>query len=386
MGNTLSLKNSSFIVSMYALALLYAVFENFLPSFGFFDEFIAMLLFMYSVLFGGILKKKEFLFFLSIVLFYIIYSKITSVNIFRAQLRDLISITKPFLCFYAAYYMKYTLTAEHKKILSRLSLLFGVCLWGILPFINSLYANTAAFYTPCVLCAATYLVFSRKGKRDWIIALFLLIPGLFTGRSKFYTEFVIFVFVAFFWKKSIKISLKWIFVAIILAAVSIFISWTKFNIYFVSGVENGVARSLLYVKSFSVFMDYFPCGSGLGTFATDASGKYYSPLYYIYDLDKVYGLSPDNYGTDDDFFSDTFYPVLIAEFGLLGIISFILFWKARFKNISKESPGFKLFIFLLFFVLIESIASPTFVTMTMIPIMLAIGMLSSGKFQEKVKC
>lgn len=371
---------------MYALALLYAVFENFLPSFGFFDEFIAMLLFMYSVLFGGILKKKEFLFFLSIVLFYIIYSKITSVNIFRAQLRDLISITKPFLCFYAAYYMKYTLTAEHKKILSRLSLLFGVCLWGILPFINSLYANTAAFYTPCVLCAATYLVFSRKGKRDWIIALFLLIPGLFTGRSKFYTEFVIFVFVAFFWKKSIKISLKWIFVAIILAAVSIFISWTKFNIYFVSGVENGVARSLLYVKSFSVFMDYFPCGSGLGTFATDASGKYYSPLYYIYDLDKVYGLSPDNYGTDDDFFSDTFYPVLIAEFGLLGIISFILFWKARFKNISKESPGFKLFIFLLFFVLIESIASPTFVTMTMIPIMLAIGMLSSGKFQEKVKC
>ncbi|WP_300914921.1 hypothetical protein [Bacteroides acidifaciens] len=133
-------------------------------------------------------------------------------------------------------------------------------------------------------------------------------------------------------------------------------------------------------------MDYFPCGSGLGTFATDASGKYYSPLYYIYDLDKVYGLSPDNYGTDDDFFSDTFYPVLIAEFGLLGIISFILFWKARFKNISKESPGFKLFIFLLFFVLIESIASPTFVTMTMIPIMLAIGMLSSGKVQEKVKC
>ncbi len=364
---------------MYALALLYAVFENFLPSFGFFDEFIAMLLFMYSVLFGGILKKKEFLFFLSIVLFYIIYSKITSVNIFRAQLRDLISITKPFLCFYAAYYMKYTLTAEHKKILSRLSWLFGVCLWGILPFINSLYANTAAFYTPCVLCAATYLVFSRKEKRDWIIALFLLIPGLFTGRSKFYTEFILFVFIAFFWKKSIKISLKWVLIAVSLVAVSILVSWTKFNLYFISGVEEGVARSLLYVKSASVFMDYFPFGSGLGTFGTDASGKYYSPLYYIYDLNNVYGLSVDDYGTDNNFFSDTFYPVLIAEFGLVGIILFIAFWKCRFSNISKYGQSFKIFIFLLFFVLVESIASPTFVTMTMIPIMLAIGMLSNEK-------
>lgn len=374
-----SLKNSSFIVSMYALALLYAVFENFLPSFGFFDELIALFLFVYSVSFGGILRKREFLFFLAIVFFYVVYSKIISVNIFKAQLRDLISITKPFLCFYAAYCLKYTLTAEHKKMLSRLSLLFGACLWGILPFINGLYANTAAFYAPCVLCASTYLVFSRREKRDWIVAFFLLIPGLFTGRSKFYTEFILFVFIAFFWKKSIKISLKWVLIAVLLVAVSILVSWTKFHLYFITGVDNSVARSLLYVKSASVFMDYFPFGSGLGTFGTDASGKYYSPLYYIYDLNNVYGLSVDDYGTENNFFSDTFYPVLIAEFGFIGIILFIAFWKARFSNISKEGQSFKIFIFLLFFVLVESIASPTFVTMTTIPIMLAIGMLSNEK-------
>lgn len=73
-----------------------------------------------------------------------------------------------------------------------------------------------------------------------------------------------------------------------------------------------------------IFKDYIPFGSGLGTFATNAAAEYYSPLYYKYNLSNVWGLSPDF----NVFVADAFYPTL-AEFGLVGLFFFFIFWKRR---------------------------------------------------------
>lgn len=43
-----------------------------------------------------------------------------------------------------------------------------------------------------------------------------------------------------------------------------------------------------------MFHDYVPFGSGLGSFGTAASAKEYSPLYYKYHMDDVWGLTLEN--------------------------------------------------------------------------------------------
>ena len=79
-----------------------------------------------------------------------------------------------------------------------------------------------------------------------------------------------------------------------------------------------------------MFHDYIPFGSGLGSFATAAAAKEYSPLYYKYNLDMIWGLTPDN----PMFLADTFYPTL-AEYGIVGLFFFLWFWKRRLWETNK---------------------------------------------------
>lgn len=374
----LTRQNSNFVVIIYCIALLNAVLGNFFYCLGYLDEIIAVVVFIYSIVFSRILYKKEFFCFIILLIFYVVYSYINHLNVPAAIIRDAISIAKPFLCFYSLFYLKYNLTLRQRQFISRLSLILSAFLWTILPFISVLYTNTTFFYPPCVVCAITYLIFSEKKKRDLIIASIILIPGLFTVRAKFYTEFILFIYLTFFVQNRIRFSFKQLIALLSLSLIAILVNWEKFSTYFITGIESGVARSMLYLKSLSVFKDYFPFGSGFGTFGTDSAGKYYSPLYYDYDLNNIYGLSPIDYGTSLNFFSDTFYPVLIAQFGALGILAFIEFWRRRGCNISSSNNmSIKIFVFLIFFIVIECIASPTFTTMTIVPIMFLIAMLCS---------
>jgi hypothetical protein len=80
-----------------------------------------------------------------------------------------------------------------------------------------------------------------------------------------------------------------------------------------------VARSVLYNTSFRIAKDFFPFGSGLGTFGGWISALYYSPLYTQYNISNVYGLEKGG-----KFLMDTFWPYLIAQFGIFGAILYCL--------------------------------------------------------------
>lgn len=90
-----------------------------------------------------------------------------------------------------------------------------------------------------------------------------------------------------------------------------------------------LARPATYATSLKILKDYFPFGSGLGSFATSAAAVFYSPIYYKYELNTIWGL--DSAG---GFICDAFYPTL-AEFGVFGIILFIIFWKRRINEVQK---------------------------------------------------
>lgn len=63
------------------------------------------------------------------------------------------------------------------------------------------------------------------------------------------------------------------------------ITWTRFDTYYVSGLSNDeLARPMTYKTSLRILWDYLPFGSGMGSFACNGAWKFYSPLYYKYNL------------------------------------------------------------------------------------------------------
>jgi hypothetical protein len=79
------------------------------------------------------------------------------------------------------------------------------------------------------------------------------------------------------------------------------------------------ARGTLYSTAVKIANDFFPLGSGFGTFGSEISRRYYSELYDIYAISHVRGLSR----AMPRFITDTYWAMIIAEGGWISTV-FIL--------------------------------------------------------------
>lgn len=78
---------------------------------------------------------------------------------------------------------------------------------------------------------------------------------------------------------------------------------------------------------------FFPLGSGFATFGSDQAARDYSPLYYEYGFDSLFGMNPE----DSSFLSDTFWPTPVAQFGWIGAILYICIFVNIFKSIKRQT-------------------------------------------------
>ena len=130
--------------------------------------------------------------------------------------------------------------------------------------------------------------------------------------------------------------------------------------------QGAPARVALYQASVLVARDHFPLGAGLGRFGSWMSRTNYSDVYYQYGLDRVYGLSP-GFPT---FITDTFWPQVLGELGLVGLIGYAIFLTSVGVSLVKlyqrvrESPAVAAVVLgagmILAQTLVESLASPIF--------------------------
>lgn len=81
------------------------------------------------------------------------------------------------------------------------------------------------------------------------------------------------------------------------------------------------ARIALYLTSLDIARDHVPFGAGLGRFGSWMSRTEYSSVYAAYDLDGIFGLSPQN----PQYITDTFWPQVAGEMGVLGLVGYGLF-------------------------------------------------------------
>jgi len=225
-----------------------------------------------------------------------------------------------------------------------------------------------------------FLYTSKKNKSSILIFYLIITLGLFCTRSKYYGEFVFSIICIQFISSKVRVSIKYIMGGIVACVLIIFATWTKFNNYFVEGLDNEeIARPVLYHTSINIMNDFFPLGSGYGSFAEDASRKYYSPVYDMYGISGVYGLSRDY----DAFVADTFFPVIIGQFGLIGIVLFISFWLFIIKRVNrfyvtkKYKLDYNICLIIIVTIIIESIAGPMFVSFTGIPYLFLLALIVS---------
>lgn len=350
-----------YLIIFYIFVVYYS--KTFLP-FTFIDELTTIIL-LAILIFNKKYRYKEFRIFIYLVIFYILYSLFFSVNPNKlAILLDALQQIKPYIFFYSFYLLQYHFTAFQKQILRNFVVMIAFTSFTIGYILNPTFYggmfDHPASLGQCMLSyALLYYFLSHKTQKDLFICLGILIMGLFSTRSKYYGEFICALFLLFHLKKIIKINFKFICIGFLLIGVILYFTWEKVSIYASGDMDDGIARSILYILTPTIYLDYFPFGSGLASYASWSSGEYYSPIYDKYNISHVYGMTEDSYS----FIADTFFPSL-AQIGIMGTILFCVFFIKRIKEINN-SPYMHLYkagILIIFFIFIESLASPMFVS------------------------
>lgn len=318
---------------------------TYVVNFDWSDEILTVALLGYAFMKQRFLVKDkgrttEINIYIGLMIFYLVYSLLIQVTTFRGVYLDLLQQLRPYAVFYLTWMMAPDFSPKQKKRIKWVMLFsfFGyLILFKIKPSVVTPYGGeeSAALGQIALCCAMVYYLFSKQTKRNRNIAILIMLLGLISGKSKYFGECVVFITLMMFVKGKINFtSVSTLLKVAALGCVVIFFTWTKFNAYYVEGFQDDaqeMARPLTYETGVKImFQDYIPFGSGLGSFGTSAAAKEYSPLYYDYQLNNVFGLTPEN----PMFLADAFYPTL-AEFGIVGLFFFLWFWKRRLWECNK---------------------------------------------------
>ena len=309
------------------------------------DELLCILLLLYAITkkrFIAKEKKKtgEIKIYIAIMLFYIVYSFVIDITTPRGIWLDILQQIRPYTVFYLTWMLAPQFTETQKKLIVRVmlaSFLGYLFFFRTNPYVVSPLGGgeSAALGKIALCCAMIYFLFTEHTKRNRNIAIFLMLLGLASGKSKYIGECIAFIALVVYVDKKIRFDNMATYLKVgLLGTVIIFFTWTKFNAYYVDGFQEDaerMARPETYKTGLLIMKDYFPFGSGLGTFASAAAAKEYSPLYYKYEIDDIWGLTPEN----PMFLADTFYPIVYSQFGFFGALMFLWFWKRRLQEANR---------------------------------------------------
>ena len=390
-----------FVLTLFFCVLLYNVIR-----FKGADELCGLLLVLFYLFF--VFKNKDwpfnkaFLVTIACFAFYTLYSFYIHSNSPAGILTDLVIQMKPYLAFFAAYQMSAMFSTERKKLLKEICLLIWVLLipigfYSLVDFyvFKTIMEHPTNFAASVVCLSLVYLYCSDYSLKDKFIFILMLSLGIFSGRSKFYGFFVLASCLVFYLNdiKKIQFNAKTIPVFLIILLGVAFVAKDKIELYFIQSMtgeeKDLLARFVLYSTSIDIlFNDFVPFGSGLASFATHASGLYYSDIYPYYGIDGVWGLSKKEWY----FVADTYYPSL-AQFGIVGVILYIVFWiyildKSFFYfRQTNHVKYFLIAILIVGFVAIENVADASFTSNRGFFMMLFLGLVLSEqkRYYNKLK-
>lgn len=234
-----------------------------------------------------------------------------------------------------------------------------------------LFYEHATYLAGAAAFLAALLTFGYEKRNLPFLAMSMILLA-FTLKSKAFASAAIFVgmFLFFvFLKKRIKL---W---HILVAAVAcVVVAWPKISYYFIE-LGGKSTRSVMHSVAFQIARDYFPIGTGFGTYASSEAEKVFSPVYEIYNFEYLLRFEKNRQWLG--FLNDTFWPIIIGQTGAIGTAAYvsaqgILFgksWQLQKRNIY----AFAAVLYGWGHLLICSIAEPAFNNSTAVPFALITG-------------
>ena len=315
---------------------------------------------------------------LALYAFYTIF--FVGYNTPKAVVYDYIAQIKPFCYFCVSYAVVPHFDAKMRRIVKSACFInSAIALFCVATgLIEEVFSHVTYLGLVSMLSFMVYLMCSidedgKVSKRDLITSIIILTIGLGCTRSKFYGEYVMALYMLFLYTPGFakNIKLKHILAFMLVGVLVFVVAWKKIEFYFISGGTEGVmdeesmqtlARPMLYAGMLMLLALHPLLGSGMASFATNASSSAvnYSEAYRVIGLDGVWGLSPGY----DAFICDAFYPSL-AQFGLVGIALFVLFFVWIYKRLGLllHTQGKMLYsigMMAIVVVMIENVAATTF--------------------------
>lgn len=393
------LKNIILVIMFYILIFQNAL-ENYFKAFGILDEAISLILLLYGIYMIIFNSKKVKIdkHNVQIIICSIVIGAIglTGNMIYKYQetiplIKDGIALFKGIITYICVpmFFMDLKVSDyleiinKHLKIISVsvLILVLGNFIFDIFPYYEirfGIKSQQIFFSHPTYLASFSALLVGllsvnlKKHKENKIYIFISLIILTTTLRFKAIAFIPIYMYMFYIVIiKERKLQIKDIVILCILGGI---FAITQIREY----VQNpDWARSALSITSLKIGKDHFPIGTGFGTYASWVSGESYSKIYDIYGLNKVWGLSSDFYW----FVADTFWPMIIGQFGFIGLAIYTFIIYKIYRNIKNNDNLYYYFgqILLLLYLLVLSVAEASFSGPIVVMYMVFIGLLGKDK-------
>lgn len=249
---------------------------------------------------------------------------------------------------------------------------------------GGIYVSKLFFTHPTYLVATSVLLLClynmcnpEKKMKYWLVVIMNVLLMISTVRSKA-AVFAAIYFVIYYLVdlKDKKITLGKTF---IILTVMILCGYSTFEFYF---IDNDTARLLLVTSAITLGFKYFPLGTGFASFGSYYSGVYYSKIYYMLGINTRWGLSESNHAV----ISDNFWPMIIGQFGFIGLVLFALIIFLILKNINQIFDKSARFvgILALTYIVIQSTSVSAFVSPVAVPLAFVIGLCFKDEYSINV--
>lgn len=376
-----------FCVLMFVLGN--TIISDYLTIINYFDELFGLIGFLLIFLYPGRSKKT----FKKYIALYLVFIGITftgnlvyNYQSYQLVFQDILANSKFFGSIITAYFIFYNYKFEGynlQGIAKRITcvlfvlLVFDV-LFHIFPSDELRYGirPTQLFY-----CVPTYfagvlgflvaLLSLKNTKQNIVYIIMNLCMLISTLRSKAF--FVVVTYLFLLWHIKIRKKKLKVMQMVMLGLAGVLLAWNQIYFYYIE-LSGASARSVLTIKSIEIAKDYFPIGVGFASYASHAAALAYSPVYYLYGVDAFWELSPNN---PHAFLDDTFWPIIVAQSGFVGVVCYIcllcVIFKCLVKAKSLSTDMYLTVLFVFIYLLISSTSEPIFNNAISVPFAMILG-------------
>lgn len=343
------------VAALYIFVLQDYIGRNYFHWFGYFDELIAV--YLGIIFLGAVLAEKRADAFTGITLvsfLVITFCAVASTLLNGGQplpnvILDMVAILKFPVSFIGALKLFEGFSLRHyaQKLVIHVKAItrtFGILavldiLFNLFPDVGYqfykdgmksmrlIYGHPATLAVVCLFLFSILFSLQKWGIKSNFDMAVLVVIMVLTFRAKIIGTIAILAALGvyiFVFNKKVTVSKL-----LLLAPFVVALAWDEIQSYYI--INPQASRLMLTQTAVKIARDHFPLGSGLATFGSAFSIHPYSDVYVKYGLSNIWGLSPE---TSQDI-SDTFWPMIGAQLGVVALIAYIVFVCSIYFKIQK---------------------------------------------------